>query len=712
MNAHSPKLLIPLSCALVLIACGAPKPPGGGGDSGSGGGSVATGGGGGSVAAGGGGGGGAAGGGGGGGSVAAGGGGGSGDPLPRLRAVDPLDPAFTLAGGVALELRVLGDDFVASSVVRWNGTSRGTTFISPTELRAQLTVVDLATAGSNIVTVFTPAPGGGESGQATFVVQNPSPTLVSEPLTPAFAEAGGPAFTLIVRGTGFVNGSIVRWDGQNRTTRFQDVGQLDVDVSASDLVEGGVNITVFTPAPGGGETPPARFLVRPRAGAFLRASLSTDGGQGNDTSWVPAVSATGRWVAFASDATNLVMADTWGVGDVFLRDTCLGASACAPGTTRLSVSPSGFDGFSHSAFPALTPDARFVTFSSSASNLVPNDDNNAVDVFVRATCIGGVTGCMPQTVRVSVDTNGMQGNDDSDLSSISADGRYLAFRSMATNLVAGDTNGVRDVFVHDTCIGATGVCVQQTVRASVSTAGGAGNNSSGGERPVISANGRYVAFSSVASTLLATADTNARSDVFLRDTCLGASGFCAPSTIRVSVSSAGQEANGASLGPGISADGRFIVFESTANNLVTGDLNGVGDIFIHDACMGAPGCTPSTTRVSLTTAGAEANGANQDTIITPDGRFVGWTTTGANLMPAQMGGVVRDTCRGATNCTPSTVHVTRAAAFPGAIDPMTFWSPLALSHDGRVAAWVADQPGIVPNDTNARRDVFLSKTGL
>ena len=207
-------------------------------------------------------------------------------------------------------------------------------------------------------------------------------------------------------------------------------------------------------------------------------------------------------------------------------------------------------------------------------------------------------------------------------------------------------------------------------------------------------------------------DGNARSDVFLRDTCLGASGACAPTTTRVSVSSTGQEALGASLGPGISADGRFIVFESRADNLVTGDTNGAGDIFIRDACTGAAGCTPSTTRVSLTTSGAEANGANQDPVITPDARFVGWTTFAANLMPAMLGGVVRDTCRGATNCVPSTVHVTVAASFTGAVDPMTFWSPLVLSRDGRIAAWVADQAGIVPNDTNARRDVFLSYTGL
>lgn len=709
MSSLLPKTLALWCCALVHVACGPQAPP-----SGAGGGTAQTGGGSGGSGGGTGTGGGETG--GGGGAAAGGAGGGSGGgtspaPVPRLSNT-PLTPATATAGAAAFELTVRGDDFVAASVVRWNGAARPTTYFNATELRAQIQASDVAAAGMVAITVFTPAPGGGESAAATFVVENPAPTLdATMPVTPASAEAGGPGLTLVVRGNGFVDTSVVRWNGQDRpTTHFRPVRELHATIPAGDLVEGGVNVTVFTPAPGGGQTPPFMFRVVPRRGAFLRASLSDLNAQADDTSLHPALSATGRWVAFASEATNLVPGDTWGAGDVFLRDTCLGASGCAPSTVRLSVTPTGGEGFSHSSFPAITPDARFVTFTSHAPNLVLNDTNGVADVFLRDTCVGA-SGCTPLTIRVSVDSNGIEGNAESDLSSVSADGRYVVFRSVATNLVAGDTNGYQDVFVRDTCRGAPMVCAPTTVRVSVSTAGVQGNQASGVERPVISADGRYVAFSSMASNLSATPDMNARSDVFVRDTCAGASGACAPTTTRVSVTNAGLESAGASTHPAITADGRRVVFSSSGADLVSGDTNGTFDIFVRDTCTGAPtGCTPGTTRVSLTTAGAEANGANTEPTVSADGRYVGWTTTAQNLSTAQVGGVVRDTCLGATACTPATVHVTVAAA--GGTDPVVFWSPLVLSGNGRVAAWVADQAGIVPNDTNNRRDVFLSHTGL
>src|SRR5437867_824550 len=169
------------------------------------------------------------------------------------------------------------------------------------------------------------------------------------------------------------------------------------------------------------------------------------------------------------------------------------------------------------------------------------------------------------TERVSVDSAGTQGNSFSLDPSISADGRFVAFSSLATNLVPGDTNGAFDVFVHDRLTGTT-------ERVSVDSAGTQGHGNS--SEPSISADGRFVAFSSVATNRVP-GDTNAAFDVFVHDRLTG-------TTERVSVASAGTQGNGSSLDPSISADGRFVAFSSVATNLVPGDTNGKEDVFVHD----------------------------------------------------------------------------------------------------------------------------------
>jgi Tol biopolymer transport system component len=227
----------------------------------------------------------------------------------------------------------------------------------------------------------------------------------------------------------------------------------------------------------------------------------------------------------------------------------------------VSVASDGTQGNSHSVSPSISADGRYVAFSSLASNLVPGDTNGKQDIFVHDRLTG-------QTTRVSVASDGTQGNGDSDFASISADGRYVAFSSLASNLVAGDTNGTWDVFVHDRLTG-------QTTRVSVASDGTQGNEDSIGVE--ISADGRYVAFTSLASNLVA-GDTNGTWDVFVHDRLTG-------QTTRVSVASDGTEGNGHSLyGLSISADGRYVAFASVASNLVSGDANGgITDAFIAAA---------------------------------------------------------------------------------------------------------------------------------
>jgi Tol biopolymer transport system component len=280
--------------------------------------------------------------------------------------------------------------------------------------------------------------------------------------------------------------------------------------------------------------------------------VASDGTQANRPSYRPSISADGRYVAFSSGASNLVPGDTNYWVDVFGRDCQTGE------TTRVSVASDGTQANYPSYRPSISADGRFVAFDSQASNLVANDTNGRSDVFVHDRQTG-------ETSRVSVRSDGTQGTGgNSYIPRLSADGRYVAFYSEAPNLVAGDTNGFLDVFVHDHQTG-------QTTRVSVRNDGGQGNEDSAW--PAISADGRYVAFYGEASNLVV-GDTNGVWDVFAHGRETG-------ETFRVSVASGGRQGNRTSLLPSISADGRCVAFSSEATNLVSGDHNGKSDAFVH-----------------------------------------------------------------------------------------------------------------------------------
>jgi Tol biopolymer transport system component len=229
-------------------------------------------------------------------------------------------------------------------------------------------------------------------------------------------------------------------------------------------------------------------------GTTTRVSVATGGAQGNDQSGAPSISASGQWIAFASAASNLVPNDTNNQQDVFVYDQLTRT------TTRVSVGAGGAQGNDVSWQPAISADGRWVAFASQANNLVAGDTNLAFDVFVhdRQT---------RTTTRASVATAGAQANDVSRDPTISADGRLVAFASVANNLVPGDTNVREDVFVHDRETGAT-------TRVSVGTGGTQANAES--YAPAISADGRSVAFTSVASNLVP-GDANGRFDVFVHE---------------------------------------------------------------------------------------------------------------------------------------------------------------------------------------------------
>lgn len=283
----------------------------------------------------------------------------------------------------------------------------------------------------------------------------------------------------------------------------------------------------------------------------------------------------------------------------------LSQPATAQQIERVSVDAAGVEGDAASVASVLSGDGQSSAFSSYATNLVAGDTNGFRDVFVRDATT-------QVTVRVSISPTGMQADGASYSPSLAANGRYLAFTSAATNLVPGDTNAVTDVFVHDRDPDGNGIFDEGNGvnrRVSVDSSGlEALGGSYGAYSHTISDDGRLVVFRSDASNLIA-GDGNGASDVFVHDLFSGL-------TTRVSVDSAGAEANlGSSLAT-ISGDGAVVAFHSDASNLVPGDSNGVTDVFTHDLLSGL------TTRVSVDSSGQQFSGACSAPALSSDGGVI------------------------------------------------------------------------------------------
>ena len=273
---------------------------------------------------------------------------------------------------------------------------------------------------------------------------------------------------------------------------------------------------------------------------------------------------------------------------------------------RVSVGAGGIEANDSSFNASISGDGRYVAFLSFASNLIEGDTNGYSDIFVydRQT---------NTTQRVSVGVGGIQANDSSYFASISGDGRYVAFQSDASNLVAGDTNRSNDIFVYDRQ-------TNTTQRVSVGTEGIQANDNSWNAS--ISADGRYVAFESSASNLVA-GDTNNNTDIFVYDRQTN-------TTQRVSVGAGGIQADGGSFfPPSISGDGRYVTFQSDASNLVVGDTNNRVDIFVYDRQ------TNTTQRVSVGAGGVEGNAPHINPSISADGSYVTFESSASNLVPGE-----------------------------------------------------------------------------
>lgn len=432
-------------------------------------------------------------------------------------------------------------------------------------------------------------------------------------------------------------------------------------------------------------------LLRPTKaqdpGTTERVSVACDGTEANAASSGAAISADGRYVAFRSQATNLLSGDTNdycgdsgtdNCSDVFVYDRQ------ADDIERVSVASDGTEGNGHSWPPAISADGRYVAFVSRATNLVPNDTNGWHDVFVHDRQTG-------HTQRISVASDGTQADDLSGCQlscdyegencywvcgapAISADGRLVAFGSWATNLVLDDTNDTYDVFVHDRQTG-------ETSRVSLASDGTEAEGLS--DYPAISADGRYVAFQSRARNLVS-GDDDYNQDVFLHDRQTG-------QTTRVT------EANGDSTYPSLSADARFVAFFSFASDLVSDDSNDACDVFVRDLQ------TLETTRSSVASDGTEANGWSLACVISRGGRYVAFISGASNLVPGD-----------ANDATDVFLHdnetgITQRMSVASDGTEGNGWSSYfpAISATGRHIAFISTATNLVPNDTNGCTDIFV-----
>ena len=398
----------------------------------------------------------------------------------------------------------------------------------------------------------------------------------------------------------------VGWDAYITKFEFEASEVIDQDQTEGDLksdqpaVSADGRVVAFSSlaknlVPGDTNQRSDVFVHDRSTGTLTRVSVASDGTQGNQRSWRPALSAQGRYVVFESDATTLVSGDTNGNTDVFLHDRQ------TQETTRVSVPVDGGQGDGPSTRPVVSPDGRLVAFASSATNLVVNDTNSQSDIFVydRDT----------ETLeRVSVESGGIQWEADSTDPAFSADGTLVVF-------TAKQPNNPRAIYVHDRES-------RTTELASVNSLGVAGKKYS--QKAVLSGDGQTVVFESLANNFVQ-GDRNRVRDIFVRD-------LNGQTTIRISEATDGTDGDAESTQPAVNTDGSVSVFSSLATNLVEGDTNSVEDVFVYDAE------NDTIARVSVARDGTDANGASMEPVVSADGRYVVFTSVASNLVASDTNG--------------------------------------------------------------------------
>lgn len=407
-------------------------------------------------------------------------------------------------------------------------------------------------------------------------------------------------------------------------------------------------------------------------GDTTRVSVSSDGVEGNDDSGQtyangkPSISDDGRYIAFWSDATNLVPDDTNGNTDIFVHDLQTGS------TERVSVATGGLEVHGHSFDPAISGNGRYVAFASWANDLVSGDTNGR-DIFVHDRVNN-------TTERVSVDSDENEANAFSMDPAISDDGNFVAFVSAASNLVSGDNNYHWDIFVRDRSAGTT-------ERVSIAAIDDY-DHTAASQEPSISDDGRYVAFGSHDSTLVPD-DNNGFYDIFVFDRQTD-------TTTLVSVSTDGTKSNQDCQDPFISGDGKYVAFVSSSTNLAAGLVVTNEKIFVRDLEAG------TTEVVSVDSGGIVSTQQAFRPSISDDGQIVAFDSSGNDLVDSDSNGF-RDVFVHDRDTGETTLESVSSAQAQGNGDSFNAW----IASDGTRIVFVSESTDLIPNDNNDDMDVFV-----
>ncbi|MEP6739552.1 MAG: IPT/TIG domain-containing protein [Caldimonas sp.] len=629
-------------------------------------------------------------------------------PPPATATLTSIAPASAVAGSGAFTLTVNGSGFVSGSVVSLASSTLTTTFVSADQVTAAVPASAVSTSGSLNVLVTNPASGA--SNALNFSVTAPVVVpLTITSLSPPTLGAGSAAFTLTVDGTGFAATSQVSFNGTLLPTTFVSSTRLTASAPA---LAAAATLPVLV-VDGATRSSVVNFDVTADAfPAVLSPSYFNVNILGDRASTLANADATGRFVVFQSNATNLVAGDLSDgtYSSIYLRDTCLGATpACVPATRLISLDPAGTQCVAPagsgigSVYPIVSVDGRFVVFGTNACFAAPLA--NVRQIALRDTCTtasGPVAGCTPSTTLVSANATGQpstgSGTSMIPNASMSRNGRYVAWSSTATDLVAGVGNGgFAQLYLRDRCqtsAGAVAGCVAQTIRVSGGAAASA-NYDAADQFTAISDDG-IVVFHTSASNLVANPGLLPGSGgaVFRAD-CGGGVSLCALSIVSI-VPGSGTSSSGILLDsqlPTISRDGRYIGFlsqgENSTGSLVTTPPPNLPNpnlalpgrqAMLLDTCVSAgvvvPSCTTKFSYQSVLDNGnldiTLAAQASSQPSFSDDGRYMAFVAP-YNLSPLYPGGggsvYVRDTCGGASappGCVPHialvSVDSTRVAA--------------------------------------------------
>lgn len=595
-------------------------------------------------------------------------------PVPQITAINPT---VVDVGSLGTTLTVLGTGFVTQSVVVVNGENLTTTYNNPASLQVSIPASDINVAGQLGIAVLNPSPGGGLSNTFFLNLQNPVPRLDS--ITPTGQTAGATAVNLTVTGTGFTLSSSVLINGAPLITTPTNSTTLNAQMPASLFSQGQIyQLTVSNPAPGGGISNILTFPVN----ATTTAGLP-------------------------------ILVDYAYQGAMAINGICGTLQTCQ--TLSNGLEPLITSG------PSASQTGEDVVFASTSDNLILNDASPQSQIFYRDTCFSSAASCIPLTTIASTDENGNPANGPSAEPTIASGGADVAFSSLATNLVptVPVSGKYRQIYWTIPCKSATG-CTSVTSELVSVSADGLSEGNGDSYDPVISPDGRYVAFVSLATNLASNVIADGVTpQVYVADTCSGVStSGCSPTTYLVSTPDGTTPANAPSSHPAISNAGEFVTFTSSASNLGSQapNPNRVANVFIAQVCYsGETSCVFSTSLISTPDGATPANATSDFSTVSNNGRFIAFQSTATNLIPGDgptQQIYVRDTCLTDTvtgNCSPTTYLVSTS---DGTTPANALSERPTMSTNGQFIAFASPATNLSPLTANGIENIFARNTCL